>query len=91
MEENDEGEPIGIEFTNQIAGPENNKNAIGFRCSDVQGEDEEDIAKADIIENLQKRTDERNFHNKLTGGFFEYNGILHKVKKKLKTIYLKKI
>ena len=40
----EEEEPIDIELTNKKTGPENDENAIGFRWSNRQEEDEEDIA-----------------------------------------------
>ena len=47
MKENEEEkEAIHIEFSEQIVGPENNQNAFDFKRSDVQKEDEEDIALA---------------------------------------------
>ena len=50
LEENDEKEkdPIDIEFTEQKTDPYNDENAIDFRLSDVQEEDEKDIALAKI-------------------------------------------
>ena len=55
--ENDEKEkePIDIEFINHNADPENNENAIDFRQSDVQEEDNKEIAKVSLIESLQKQ------------------------------------
>ena len=47
--------------------PYNDENAIEFRWSEVQEEDEEDIALANLIESLQKQTDEENFTKKVTG------------------------
>ena len=46
MEENEdeEKESINIEFTERKTDPENDENAIDFRWSDVQEDDEEDIA-----------------------------------------------
>ena len=46
LEENDEEEyePIHIDFIQQKADLENYENAIDFRCSNLQEEDEEDIA-----------------------------------------------
>ena len=44
----------------------NYENAIDFRWSDVQEEDEEDIALANFIECLQKQTDEEIFFEKVT-------------------------
>ena len=38
-----------IKFTEQKGDPENDKNAIDFRLSDVQKDDEEDIIKANLI------------------------------------------
>ena len=38
---------------------------IDFRWSDVKGEDEENIAKAKLIESLQKQVDEEEFSKKL--------------------------
>ena len=43
-------------------------------------EDEEDFSKASLIENLQKQTDEENFHKKVTGGLFDDYGIEPKEK-----------
>ena len=55
-EENNEVEkkPINIEFTEQNTDPYNDENAIHFRWSDEQEEDEEDISLVNFIENLQK-------------------------------------
>ena len=55
---------------------------INFRWSDVKGEDEEDIAKAKLIESLQKQADEEIFSKKVTGGLFDYYGIVPKDKEK---------
>ena len=66
LEENDEEEkePIDIELTEQKkTAPYNYENAIEFRWSGVQ-EDEEDIALANFIESLQKQTDEEIFPKK---------------------------
>ena len=59
MEENDEEEkePINIKLNEQKTGPYNDENAIDFRWSDVQEEDEVDIALANFIESLQRQTD----------------------------------
>ena len=57
----EEKEPIDIEFTEQNADPENNENAIDFRWSVVQEEDEDDVALTNFIECLQKQVDEENF------------------------------
>ena len=56
LEENDEEEkePINIEFTEQKTDPFNDENAIDFKWSDEQEEDEKDIALANFIESLQK-------------------------------------
>ena len=40
----EEREPIDIKFAEQNADSENNENAIEFRWSDGQEEDEEDIS-----------------------------------------------
>ena len=60
LEENDEEEkePIDIEFTEQKAGPENDENVIDFKWSDVQEENQKHIAKANFIKILQKYTNE---------------------------------
>ena len=50
-------ERVGIEFTEQKDDPENDENVIDFRWLDIQGEDEEDIAKSNLIESLQKQAD----------------------------------
>ena len=63
LEENDEEEkePINTELTEQKTDPYNDENAFDFKWSNVQEEDEEDIALANFIESLQKQTDEENF------------------------------
>ena len=62
LEENDEEEkePVDLEFAEQKADPYNDENAIDFRWSDVK-EDEEDIALANFNKNLQKQADEESF------------------------------
>ena len=42
----------------------NDENAFDFKWSGVQEEDEEDIALANFIENLQKQTNEKIFPKK---------------------------
>ena len=42
----------------------NEENTIDFRWSDVQEEFEEDIALVNLIESLQKHTDDENFPKK---------------------------
>ena len=42
----------------------NDENAIDFKWSDVQGEDEEDIAKVNFNDNFQNQVDEENFPQK---------------------------
>ena len=66
LEENEEEEKeaIDIEFTEQKIDTDNDENVIDFRWSDVKGEDEEDIAKAKLIESLQKQADEEIFSQK---------------------------
>ena len=81
LEENKE-EAIDIEFTEQKADTDNDENVIDFRWSNVKGEEEEDIAKTKLIESLQKQADEEIFPKKVTGGLFEYYGIVPKEKKK---------
>ena len=46
-------------MTKRKADSENDKDAIDFKWSDVQGEDKEDIAQANMIESLLKQTDEK--------------------------------
>ena len=74
---------MSVEFTEQKADTDNDENVIDFRWSDVKGEDEEDIAKAKLIESLQKQADEEIFPKKVTGGLFDYYGIVPKDKKKI--------
>ena len=54
---------------------------IDFRWSDVKGEGEEDIAKANLIESLQKQPDDDFFFKKVTWGLLEYYDIVPKDKK----------
>ena len=50
-------------FTKQKADPYNDENAIDFKWSDLQEEDEEDIALTNFIR-LQKQTDMEIFSKK---------------------------
>ena len=63
MEENNEEikQAIDIELTEQKADLENDKNAIDFRWSDEQMEDQEDIAQTHLIESLHKQANEKNY------------------------------
>ena len=63
LEENDEveNESINIELSEQKTDIYNDENAIEFWWSNVQEEDEEDIALANSNESLQKQTDEEIF------------------------------
>ena len=65
------------------AGPDSYENAFGFRWSDVQGEDEEHIANANFIVRFQIKLIWK-FNNKITGGLFDYYGIVPKEKKSRK-------
>ena len=67
MEENDEEEkePINIELTDQKTDPYNDENAIDSKWSDLTEEDEEDVALANFIESLRKKTDEKIFPKKV--------------------------
>ena len=53
----------------------NLENAIDFKWSDVQ-EDEEDIAKTYLSESLQKQADEEIYPKQVTGGLYDYYGIV---------------
>ena len=57
-------EEVGIKFTEQKPNLENDENAIDFRWPDIQGEYDEDIAKANLIESLQKQADKEIFFQK---------------------------
>ena len=48
-------------FSEKKVDTDNDENLINFRRSDVKGENEEDIAKANLIESLQNQTDEEIF------------------------------
>ena len=74
-EDEEENETIGIEFTEQKANAQNDENVINFRWLDIRVEDEEDIAKANMIESLWKQDDEEIFLKRITGGLFNYYGI----------------
>ena len=62
---------INIEFTEQN-NPENYENCIHFKWLDVQEEDEEDIAKANLIHSLQKHANEQVYPKLVNGGLFNY-------------------
>ena len=49
--------------------------------SDIPWEDEEDIAKANLIESLQKQADEEMFPKRVTGELFYYYCIVSKEEK----------
>ena len=63
-DEEEEKEGVGIELTERKADPENDKNVIDFRWSDIQGKDKEDIAKANLIERVYKSKMIKNFFSK---------------------------
>ena len=88
MEENDEEEkePIDTEFTERKADPESDENAFDFRLSDVQGEEVNDIANTNFIESLKSKRWEE-FFKKVTGGLYDYYGILPKEKDKFEKIF----
>ena len=65
-EDEEEKEAVGIEFTEQKVDHENDENTIDFRGLDIRGEDEEDIAQANLIESLQKHSDEENCPKRIT-------------------------
>ena len=44
----------------------------------IYGGDEEDIVKANFIERFQKKADEEIFAKRITGGLFDYYGIVPK-------------
>ena len=44
----------------------------------MRGEDEEDIAKANLIESLQKQADVEIFPKRASGGLFYYYGFVSK-------------
>ena len=62
MQEEEE-EPIDIEFAEQNAGPENDENAIDFRWSDVQEEDGKTLLRRTSLR-AYKTTDEEYFKKK---------------------------
>ena len=55
VNEEEEKEPINIEPTEQKTEPYNDENAIDFRLSGVQYEDEKDITLANLIENYKSK------------------------------------
>ena len=61
--------------------PYNDENFIDSKWSDLTEEDEEDIALANLIENLQKQTDYENFPKKVTGWLFDDCSIVTNGKK----------
>ena len=65
------------------AAPENNENAIDSKWSNEQEEDEDDIAKANFIESLQKQTDDEIFSKKVTLGLFNDYSVVPNEHKKL--------
>ena len=80
-EDEKEKEAIGIDFTERKCNPE---NAIDFRWSDIWGEGEEDIDKANSIKSSQKQADEEFFLKRVTVGLLYYYDIVPKEKKQNK-------
>ena len=68
------------------ADPYDDENAIDFRWSSVNEGDEEDIALANFIENLQKQNDEDIF-KKVTGWLFDDCGFVPNEKKLRRSFY----
>ena len=66
LEENDEEEkePINIEFTDQKTDPYNDENSIDSKWSDLTEVDEEDVALANFIKSLKKSKLMRKFFQK---------------------------
>ena len=58
---------VGIEFTKK-----DHENVIDFRWSDIWGEDEEDIVKANFIENFLQNKLMKIFFKWATGGLLDY-------------------
>ena len=79
-------EPIDIEFAEQKADPYNDENGFDFKWSDVQEEDEEDIALANFIEI---------YKSKLIKNFFQKSNwmivVSYLMKKKIKKMFLEVI
>ena len=73
--EDEEKEPIDTEFTEQKADPENDENAIDFRWSDVQEEDEVDIDKATLLRAYKSKL-MRQIFKKWNWGLFDDFGIV---------------
>ena len=58
---------------------------IYFKWSNIRGENEEDIAKANLIESLQKQAYKEIYPEKVAGGLFDYYGtILKEIKQKIR-------
>ena len=74
-------EEVGIEFIEQKSDPKNNENVIEFSWLEIQGKDEENIAKINLIGSLQKQADVEIFPKRVTGKLFDYYGILPKEEK----------
>ena len=81
MNEDEEKESIDIKFSEHKADTENCENANNFKWSDVQREDDKDIAKVSLIESLQKQANKQKFINKVTGILFDDYGIVSKKRK----------
>ena len=74
-------------LNNKKTDPYNDENAIDFRWSDVQEEEEEDIALANFIENLQKQANKENFQKKSNYMI----AVSYLMKRKIKKIFLELI
>ena len=74
LEENDEEEKksMEFEFIENKNDQENDENAIDLRWSDIQGEDKNHFAMANLIESLEKQAEEEIFFQKITRRLHHY-------------------
>ena len=66
------------------------ENAVNFKWSNIQRENEKEIDYTHLIQSKQKQADKKIFQ-KITWRLFYYYNIVHKVKKIIKKIYFKVI
>ena len=59
-----EKQTIDIEFIDQLVDSKSDENTIDFKWSEIHKEDEEEIAKTNLIENLLKKADYENYPKK---------------------------
>ena len=76
-----DNEEIVVELVKQTIDKQINGISIYFKLSEEEEKFEEDIAKAKLTNELQKKVDEEIFPKRVSGGLYEFYSIKQKVDK----------